>query len=98
MQRFRIQAIVGAVVLGLAAIALAIVGLVVAWASSGVGCPGCSNAATDSHPELYFIASGLCVVASVVCAVKMKHVVPDNVRATDANVRAPDAKHHESAR
>ena len=73
MQQIRVYAIAGIVLFGLASIALAITGFVVALLESGMGCPGCSTSTdSSSHSTYYFVGAGLCVVASVVCAVAMR--------------------------
>jgi hypothetical protein len=79
VQRFRIAAIVGVIVFGLASIALAIVGLLTAIADSGMGCPGCSHSGEGgSNANFYFLGSGLCVVATVVGGFAMRRSAPSS--------------------
>jgi len=84
VQRVRIVAILGVVVFGLASIALVIVGLWMAIADSGMGCPGCSHSGeANSHANFYFLGSGLCTVAAVACGFAMRRSAAPVVSAAD---------------
>ena len=72
--RIRIGAIVGVVGFALVGIVLAIIAAFVAFAGSGVGCPGCTTTARgDSHAVYYLVGAGACVIGALVCAVFIRN-------------------------